>query len=103
MAEGTVYEIRNVWDFAKVPDERLDLCLKEFGVAVRMARASIELLDAVADEMGVATDVRPLFGLTETFEWIDDDKGIATMRIHGHEEAMEITKQPPRPDTGRTE
>lgn len=92
---GERYEIKNVWDFAKVPDERLDFCLQEFAVAVRMSRASIELLDALAEGKGAP---KGLFALTDTFTWIDDDEKTATMTIQVGDEVTEYscnTTEPP--------
>lgn len=65
------YEIRTLDDFAKVPDDRLDVCLSEFAVAVRMHRGTEEVLNALAREYFPAgnnpVSVKPL-----RFVWIDD-------------------------------
>ena len=74
------YRMEKVADFAQVPVNRLDDCLREFGNALRVAHATIGCLDAVADELDVS-DVE--FGLT-AFEWMDDgcdDK--VTIRVLG--------------------
>lgn len=66
MAGPPSYEIRSVHDFARVPRDRRDTCLREF-------RIWLELVDAVQEMM--------LFKPLKSFIWIDDDKHEATIGI----------------------
>ena len=55
------YEIRTLSDFLKVPNDRIEDCLKEFAVSLEFLKANHEL-------MGLEN------GQMEFFNWTDDGK-----------------------------
>lgn len=55
------YEIRTLSDFFKVPNDRIEDCLKEFAVGLEFLKANHEL-------MGLEN------GQMEFFNWTDDGK-----------------------------
>lgn len=65
-ATGKVYVIKDVGDFAQVPEERLTTCLREFRSWLKFRTAVKEMQDA-----GLAQVKR---GIDE-FVWNDDDLG----------------------------
>ena len=68
MGEPKVYEIREIWDFAKVPDDRLDECLREFALFVRLVAVTETLASLVGD-----VDGKPSMRVgSQSFTWIDD-------------------------------
>jgi hypothetical protein len=85
--DGKVYQIATVADFMLVPDDRLDLCLKEFAVMLRMTRATDDLVNAVLHEMmrekgePVPDANAVLVQLVPNFEWTDDDLGNVELTI----------------------
>ena len=79
MAESPpTYEIRTVADFLKVPENRLGACLREFRIALRLARATDNLVRRVGEVIHQTDTVRCEMQL---FRWIDDDKRTAHLRI----------------------
>ena len=68
------YEIKHVADFLKVPEDRLDACLKEFKTFVELSRAHLKVVEAVAEELGINGR-----GEVQAFTWIDDGEGKVTI------------------------
>ncbi|WP_424138643.1 hypothetical protein [Roseomonas chloroacetimidivorans] len=74
-AEGaggpSTYTIRSVKDFLDVPLDRLDECLREFGLWLAIGHAY----------RGVFEGVELLNVPHETFIWVDDGKGEVSIRV----------------------
>lgn len=64
------YCVATLHDFTKIPDDRLEACLKEFATFVRMMRGVEELGEAIRSATGLAES--PLTCTTESFDWTDD-------------------------------
>lgn len=64
----TEYRIESLADFAKVPDDRLTLCLEEF-------RSWVDMYRAMTHD-GPMPD-----GLVSRFTWIDDGKRDVTFSV----------------------
>lgn len=69
------YEIIHVADFLKVPEDRLDACLKEFKTFVEISRAHSELIEAVTETLGIEAKSE-----VQSFTWVDDDEGKVTIQ-----------------------
>ncbi len=72
------YEIVSVGDFLKVPPKRLGACLREFKIAVEMARATDLLLNVSAKTLHPGATINTTF---KRFRWIDDKKRTALLKI----------------------
>jgi len=72
------YEIVSVGDFLKVPPKRLGACLREFKIALEMARGTDSLLNVSADTLHPGATVSTTF---KRFLWIDDNKRTASLKI----------------------
>lgn len=72
-ANAPTYKIRTIQDFLLVPADRLEECLREFAIMLGMARVATGLLG---------------WELGDTFTWIDDNAGTATMRIRTGDEVV---------------
>lgn len=66
-----IYKIETVADFLKVPEDRLDDCLKEFAAWVVISKSMI----GFSDSCGAGLEV---IGFT----WVDDGKNDITVNIH---------------------
>jgi hypothetical protein len=80
MADAPTYVIRNVWDFLAVPEKRIGACLREFKIALGMARGVEQMMNAISDEL------TPEPGLIrwkpgDEFRWVDDRKRTVTINI----------------------
>jgi hypothetical protein len=62
-----------VADFAKVPEDRLDLCLREFRVWLKIRRA-------VDDANSIVPDMVKM-RLPDVFKWVNDDLGVADIKM----------------------
>jgi hypothetical protein len=71
MGDLRTYRIREVRDFLDVPEDRLEECLREFGLWVALAREMRTLLDGVP----ILNDPTAVFG------WVDDGKGELTVTV----------------------
>lgn len=71
------YHIETVHDFFKVPEDRRELCLREFLVWLSMVDAVQNLLNGI--DAGIAD-----------FHWIDDDEHTAIVRVIAGDERIEI-------------
>ncbi|MFH5947506.1 hypothetical protein [Roseomonas xinghualingensis] len=72
---GETYEIRTVADFWNVPEDRLDLCYREFGQWLKLHLA-MRILQAGMAEAFPGVEMKT----DDTcFRWIDDDKGEAIL------------------------
>lgn len=65
------YEILTVHDFAKVPQDRREICLKEFSVWLELVDAVIAVMEGIP--------IKP----PAAFVWVDEDKHEATVGIAG--------------------
>jgi hypothetical protein len=74
-----VYLIRVVGDFLRVPEDRLDECLRSFAASINGARYAKAAIPATAAEISVPEDAVIL----ASFRWIDD--GERTTRIEFEE------------------
>lgn len=72
MSEHPTYRIESLDDFTRVPDDRLDDCLSEFGEAIRIGKAARKVVAALSGDVAV-----PLV----TFTWIDDGENNKTLRF----------------------
>lgn len=73
VASGNTYEIRTVRDFLAIPSEKLESCLFDLAIWVRLVRAGEELgMTVEALEGGCGPDA---------FGWLDDGQHIATVSI----------------------
>lgn len=63
------YRIKNVLDFAAVPSDRRDICLKEFKVWLAMNVGGRSLLSGLPVKW------------PDEFVWIDDDKNTVSMSV----------------------
>jgi hypothetical protein len=72
------YEILTVQDFANVPEDRREICLREFAVWLGLVVGVKKLMRGV-----------PL-KLPEAFVWVDDDKHEATIGISAGGEHIHI-------------
>jgi hypothetical protein len=68
-ADPPRYEIRSVHDFARIPEDRRAVCLKEFEIWIGMVEATQKVMHDIP--------VR----IPEAFVWIDDGKHEATIGI----------------------
>jgi hypothetical protein len=75
---GKRYELTSVWDFADIPDDRLDVCLSEFASAIRVARAIGSLMNSTARAL-YGVEGSPIAAQARNFAWIDDDE--KTLRV----------------------
>lgn len=73
---GRTFVIRTCADFADVPEEMMDECLREFAIAVRLAKVAKAILEHGSQELGKPTAWKPM----ESFTWTDDDG--ADYRVH---------------------
>ncbi|MDT5061480.1 MAG: hypothetical protein QOH63_1939 [Acidobacteriota bacterium] len=78
MEQPKHYLIKTVEDFFQVPADRVERCLKEFGIMLYTARFVKDIAAEVATTDAVKVRV---------FEWIDDDKLKVTIRL-GTEERL---------------
>lgn len=85
------YEIVTVGDFLKVPPKRLGACLREFKIALEMARATDTLLSVSAETLHPGASVNTTF---TRFRWIDDGKRTASLNI----EVAEGASRPEEPE-----
>ncbi len=72
------YEIRTVADFLNVPEDRREVCIREFGVWLELVgnlKVMFEGIEFAEDPAG-------------KFIWVDDDKGTATVAIKAGEETV---------------
>jgi hypothetical protein len=67
------YPIETVADFAKIPRDRLAICLREFAAAVEAAAATVDLVHAI--QAATQPDVPRIEWPLRNFIWTDDDKG----------------------------
>jgi hypothetical protein len=74
------YEIGTLGDFSKVPDERIEACLHEFAMAIRLHKLMLLLAEPNPVEAGV-------------FRWTDDDK---------HHYEVTIVEKPATPTQSNT-
>lgn len=72
------YHIATVHDFFKVPEDRRELCLREFLVWLRMVEAVQRLLSGLETEP------------VADFHWIDDDEHTAIVRVATGDECIEV-------------
>lgn len=75
------YELTTLKDvFDKVPADRIETCLHELASAMEHTKAQAVLLSQIAEQItGVADSV--VIQWPETSTWIDDDKGMLTLRF----------------------
>ena len=78
MSDAPVYRIKTVHDFAKVPDDRRELCLREFAVWLQMLDATKGLLRGIPVKW------------PREFVWADDDKHSVTIAVHAGDETIPI-------------
>ena len=71
---GKTYEIRTVADFLEIPAGRRELCIVEFVQWCALMEGGAD----IAKMMGVA---KIEIGPRDVYRWIDDDKGIAHMKL----------------------
>jgi hypothetical protein len=71
------YRIATVQDFLKVPEDRLDECLKEFRDYLDIARSVTELAKAAGELLG-AKETETEVGC---FNWCDDGIRNGTLRL----------------------
>jgi len=71
------YHISTIHDFAKVPEDRRDVCLHEFRVFVDLVEATQKLLGDLVEA--------PM-----EFLWVDDDQHTATVLVEGEGERIEV-------------
>ena len=64
------YEIININDFLKVPEDRVDACLKEFRTFIALMRAHGDLTKSLGEFIGVDAGIE-----CKRFVWVDDDLG----------------------------
>jgi hypothetical protein len=92
MSESPKYEISSVADFLKVPENRIEECLKDFAKFVELARATQGLLDAVTEQVVLDNNLDLRDGdLTwecNKFTWIDDGENKATITIGFREDSQ---------------
>ena len=72
------YRIENIEDFIKVPEGRIDDCLKEFKDFIEMYRSLKELSNVIGDIIDHPEPLR-----TGGFVWVDDGKRERTISIRG--------------------
>ena len=65
---GERYTVKAVTDFLKIPPDRRDMALSEFGTWLKL----IEAYSAICG---------PALKTPEAFDWIDDDKGEAHIAL----------------------
>jgi hypothetical protein len=76
------YTIKTVADFLKVPEDRIDECLRDFDSYLHSARRTINLVRLMAEEMGgTIPDDEIAYPM---FIWIDDGE---------HNALIEFTKE----------
>lgn len=78
----TVYAITSLQDFLKVPEDRLEDCLKDFKVGCDMLRPVYELAQVLGQVIGAEGEAL----MQRKFHWIDDG-------IHGEEAATTVSLQ----------
>lgn len=71
MSKASTYTIRKIADFLKVPEDRRELCLREFHVFLDMVQHSSAFL------AGVEAPVKPV----DAFVWVDDDLHTAKVTV----------------------
>lgn len=74
--EAPTYEIKNVGDFLKIPEDRLDDCLKEFPRYLDILRVVVSMANTLSSITGKDEGVKDT-----AFIWVDDGKEEATIRI----------------------
>lgn len=72
------YHIVTVHDFFKVPEDRREICLREFLVWMAMVEATECLLSGLETEP------------VADFHWIDDDEHTAVVSVTAGDERIEI-------------
>ncbi len=78
MSKPNEYEIKEVADFLKVPEDRLDDCIDEFKECLKTTRESRATLKTLADIVDQDADVITKFC---GFIWVDDGKTKQTIEI----------------------
>lgn len=69
------YEIATLKDiFDNVPADRIELCMSEIARGMKQAKATYELVAAVAKDSGFDGDIGEV-RWPDSVTWIDDDKG----------------------------
>ena len=77
----TIYEIRTVHDFLKVPEPRRAVCIREFAHWCAVMSAIGVANSIFRDAFGVESDVVTVESGGDCYRWIDDDKGIAQVHF----------------------
>jgi hypothetical protein len=78
MSDAPRYDIATIQDFAKVPEDRLNDCLREFSVWVRMGHGLAAMLT------GIPVD------WPESFVWVDDDRHHIDVKIRSADGSVTI-------------
>lgn len=78
MSEAPKYTIRTIGDFLKVPEDRRELCLREFRVFLDLVQHSSAFL------AGVGAPVKPV----DAFVWIDDGLHTAKVSVQAGEQTI---------------
>jgi len=72
------YRIEHVRDFLNVPEYRRSACIEEFAIFLKMAEASVNLIDATNEVLFGKGLPKTVIG---AFTWIDDGKKNAYLNI----------------------
>ena len=70
--QPTVYEIKTIDDFLKLPESAIDKALAEFVPAIKAAHAMHQLAVIVAEESGASSETVPM--TIPCMRFVDDDK-----------------------------
>ena len=82
-ATGETYEIRTVFDFLKVPEDRRRICLREFHAWLMLHESIQSLIQAGLEAAGAPIQSEAISFRGDCFRWVDDGKAIMTVLIHG--------------------
>tara|TARA_R100000808_G_C2153015_1_gene162832 strand:- start:2352 stop:2609 length:258 start_codon:yes stop_codon:yes gene_type:complete len=80
-----VSKIENVKDFLKIPDDKIDSCLKDFKAYIGIGKELIDMANLLGDMLGTDNPVNEEESLN-VFEWIDDGKNDVTIVLNPNDE-----------------
>ena len=81
------YEIQCLDDFRKIPEDKIDKCLKEFGDALRVRKGMENMMNAIGETL---SGIDKTVDLTiPRFTWIDDKEKKLTVHLKTPEKPLE--------------